>query len=431
MIIPAETTAREHVSATDFDRPQLYDLLVALGFTARERVSINTELPGGRFRSMLYGVRELDGWEPPQDRNVWFGVNPVGAQVRYGRGRENDITRVRALFADLDVKPGKQLDEMSQCYEAARLLRNKLDVWPVALVKSGHGLQPIWRVGSPRGDSNVIDRDRSRDEWKLTYARWGALVQQAARDAMWSPDGSQNTRSIDNVFNLDRILRCPGSVNWKNPDRPVPVETRLLRCAGGVRASGLVEILDRGSIGPIAPVRAAEARVATNLGEAAAWIAEQPGAELDLAELRERTGRVLQEYLDPRALVDVLDDPQGAHRAMNAKVLHAVLSAQEGRAGLVVALNNLGAAYLALMEARASGERVGEARSEATAADDVRRAVVGAVARARARGNPVVPNLDAWGPGKATAVPVGGGRRSWPRYRPQYQPQAKGRGRGR
>ena len=34
----------------------------------------------------------------------------VGPHVRYGRGPEADIARVRALFADLDVKPGKQFD---------------------------------------------------------------------------------------------------------------------------------------------------------------------------------------------------------------------------------------------------------------------------------------------------------------------------------
>ena len=56
----------------------------------------------------------------PQDRDVWFGVNPVGRHVRQGRkGGEADITRVRALFADFDVKPGKSLDTLDQCDTAA------------------------------------------------------------------------------------------------------------------------------------------------------------------------------------------------------------------------------------------------------------------------------------------------------------------------
>ncbi|UXA11807.1 hypothetical protein KXD97_28245 [Mycobacterium sp. SMC-8] len=404
-------------------------MLVALGFAAHERVSINTRAPGGRFQSRLWRVADLDGWEPPQDRDVWFGVNPVARHVRSGRGTEGDIRRVRALFADLDVKPGRQFDAIDKCYDAARMLGNRLGVAPAALVESGHGLQPIWRVGSPSGDSNVVDRDRSRDDWKLLYARWGSLVQRAARDAMWSPDGAQNSRSIDNVYNLDRILRCPGSVNWKNADDPVPVKAWLVESPGRMRAAGLLNVLDGSSVGPLAPVRSVGARVATNLGEADAWIGEQPGADLEPADLRQRPrGQVLWQYLDAAALVDVLDDPNGAHQAMTAKVLHAVLSAQEGRAGLVVALNNLSDAYVALMEARARGDRAGDVRSVATAEDDVRRAVVGAVARARARGKPVIPNVEAWGPGRATVMPVRRTRRSWPRYRPQSRPRARRQG---
>lgn len=428
MTIPAERIASERITTTAC---RLNDVLTALGFVAHERVSINTRATGDGFQSRLWTVGDLDQWEPPQDRDVWFGVNPVGRHVRTGRGTEADIRRVRALFADLDVKPGKQFDALGQCYDAARLLGNRLGAAPAALVESGHGLQPMWRVGSPTGDSNVIDRNRSRDDWKLQYARWGSLVQKAARDAMWSPDGAQNSRSIDNVYNLDRVLRCPGSVNWKNPDAPVPVNAWLVESPGRVRAAGLVALLDGDRVGPLAPVRSVGARVATDLGEADAWIIEQPGADLDPAELRERPrGQVLWQYLDAARLVDVLDDPNGAHQAMTAKVLHAVLSAQEGRAGLVVALNNLSDAYVALMEARARGDRAGDVRSVATAEDDVRRAVVGAVARARARGKPVVPNVETWGPGRTTAKPQRVGRRHRPAYRPQYQPRARRRAHG-
>jgi hypothetical protein len=426
--IPAERIASELITS---HASHLCDVLTALGFAAHEQVSINTRKPGGRFESRLCRVADIDGWEPPQDRDVWFGVNPVGRHVRMGRGTEADIRRVRALFADLDVKPGKQFDALDQCYDAARMLGNRLGAAPAALVESGHGLQPMWRVGSPSGDSNVIDRDRSREDWKLLYARWGSLVQKAARDALWSPDGAQNSRSIDNVYNLDRVLRCPGSVNWKNPDDPVPVKAWLVESPGRVYATRLVNVLDASSVGPLAPVRVVGTRVATDLGEADAWIIEQPGADLDSADLRQRPrGHVLWQYLDAARLVDVLDDPNGAHQAMNAKVLHAVLSAQEGRAGLVVALNNLSDAYVALMEARARGDRAGDVRSVATAEDDVRRAVVGAVARARARGKPVVPNVETWGPGRATAMPQRVGRRHRPAYRPQYQPRARRRAYG-
>ena len=164
-------TPAERLSRVTTQR--FYDLLIALGFTARERVSVNTQLPGERFMSELHEVRELAGWSPPQDRNVW-----------YGRGGEADITRVRTLFADLDVKPGRCFDTLERCCTASCTLADYLDTTPVALIESGHGLQPLWRVGSPRGDSNVIDRDWTRDELRRAWWRFGTVAQNAAQEAV-------------------------------------------------------------------------------------------------------------------------------------------------------------------------------------------------------------------------------------------------------
>lgn len=365
----------------------VYDVLVALGFTARERIPICTQAAGGPFKPHLYEVADLAGWCPPQDRNVWFGVNPVGRHVRQGRkGGEADVTRVRALFADLDVKPGNSLDTLDQCVTAAWALTEYLGAVPVAMVESGHGLQPIWRVGSPRGDRNIIDRDRTRDEFRETWWRFGAVAQGAARDAVWSPDGAHNTRTIDGVFNLDRVLRCPGSVNWKNPDAPVPVRTRLYG-GGRVYLRELVARLDRDGVRPLAAVRPTTVAVETSWGEATEWVMRQPDADLDLAELRRLpASRVMGGYLDSDELVRVIAGGDGgAHATMRNKVLHAVYSAQEGRAGLVVALNNIGSAYLEVMEARARGELAGDVRPLSVAVREIEAAVAGAVAKARGR----------------------------------------------
>jgi hypothetical protein len=369
--------------------PQLYDLLITLGYHARERVSINTQSHGSRFVSELRTVASLAGWTPPQDRNVWFGVNPVGRHVRYGRGTEADITRVRALFADLDVKPGQSLDTLDQCYATTRQLAKYLGVAPVAMIESGHGLQPLWRVASPRGDSNVINRDRSRDELRETWWRFGTVAQNAARNSVWSPDGAHTLRTIDGVFNIDRVLRCPGSVNWKDPSKPVSVRTRLY-AGGRVSLGEMMARLDRDNVTPLKRTRALVAGVPTDFGEAKQWVDAQPGATAELPELQQmpRSG-VLWKYLDTESLVRLMADGE-AHATMRDQVQHAVYAAQEDRAGLVVALHNIGAAYSEVMERRASGELAGEVRD---AQREWATAVRGAVAKARGR---VVPNVDAW-----------------------------------
>lgn len=420
-------------SATDDVQP--YELLTAVGFSARERVSICTQLPGERFTASLYEVRELAGWSPPDDRNVWFGVNPVGRHVRYGRGTESDTARVRALFADLDVKPG-QFNALWQCGEARLILEGILGVGPVAVIESGHGLQPIWRVGSPRGDSNVIGRDRDRDEWKDIYQRWGSVVQHAARQAIQSPwvdhervradldatpipETARALRaiSIDNVFNLDRILRCPGSVNWKDPAEPVPVRTRLYEHDGKVMPRDLASGLDRDGIVPLAKVGVKRAAMPTSFGEADSWIHEQPGATLELTELLLLpAGEALGAYFDVNELVRAIGNGDGAHSTMRDKVLHAVFAAQEGRAGLAVALNNIGEAYLRVMDARASGRLDGEARDVVSASHEWAGAVRGAVAKARTR---TVPDVDGWAVKLDSATSRG---RYVPTYKPSYRP---------
>jgi hypothetical protein len=400
---------------------QLFDVLKALGYRDRERVSINTALPGKPFVSELHEVRALAGWVPPQDRNVWFGVNPVGRHVRYGRGTEADITRVCALFADLDVKPGEQFDAVWQCGEARLILEGILGIGCVAVIHSGHGQQPLWRIGSPRGDSTVIDRDRSRAEWKDIYQRWGTVVQQAAIQALFSPwysrsyvlehpDGPPEAKRkirIDNVFDLSRVLRCPGSVNWKDPDNPVPVRTEVYDHDGRIKPRDLLKGMDDDGVTPLAVVKSSGPSVPTSFGEADVWIHEQRGATLELRELQRMPAHAtLLKYADTGALVELLAGGQyGAHVTMIAKVQHAVYAAQEGRAGLVLALNNIQDAYLDLMERRASGELPGEARTVEVAAADWYRAVTGAVAKARGRDKPVVLH------------------RRRKAYRPAYQPR--------
>lgn len=83
---------------------------------------------------------------------------------------------------------------------------------------------------------------------------------------------------------------------------------------------------------------------------------------------------------------------------MIAKVLHAVYAAQEGRAGLVVALHNICVAYLEVMERRASGELTGDVRDAATATIEWQSAVRGAVAKARGRKVPRKPRCGLYPP---------------------------------
>lgn len=123
-------------------------------------------------------------------------------------------------------------------------------------------------------------------------------------------------------------------------------------------------------------------------GDAAKWVDAQPGANLEpdeLAELPEREW--LSEYATPDAVRELLLAGGGSvYEAARDKAKHIVFAGQEGRKGLVLALNNLGDAYLGIMADRQAGLLAGEVRGRAAAEAELRRAVAGAVALAVRRG---------------------------------------------
>lgn len=381
-------------SNDELAQPSLYDLLTALGFRPTELVSINTRTVAGEFRSKLFRVAQLEDWSPPQDRDVWFGVNPLNENVlrrRRGRGRELDITRVRALFADLDIKSGS-LGSMVECSEVVMNVGGTINTPPVAWVNSGHGLQPYWRLMSPSRKSNRINTANgyTREQWRGIYARWGGLFQREATNAV---PGAQ----VDNVYELSRVMRCPGSVNWKDSANPVPVVTHVVAEPIGIRPDRLVRALR--DVEPLGPLRPIAAKTPTSWPDAVAWINAQPGADCDLAELR-RLGpaRSMLDQVDPRAIGrQFAEATDTAHEVMLRKVYHVVLKSTEDFAGLALALKCVEAAYLEVMRLRSGGRLSGEARPPQIAVGEFRRAVVGAVAVARGRHRPVAPMRDASG----------------------------------
>lgn len=187
-------------------------LLDALGYTADEFVSVCWQVPGGQFRSAV--VQASDAVKKAEaigaGSNIWFGVNPTAGPVREsaGRGSESDTTRVSSLFADLDVKDGA-CNDLPHARRIIAALSGKLGTPPTRIVRSGNGLQPYWPIedGGP-----LTDEGRARA--KALVTRWGRLVKQTCEE---------HGAGVDNVHELARVLRVPGTFNVKDADNPKPV----------------------------------------------------------------------------------------------------------------------------------------------------------------------------------------------------------------
>ena len=143
---------------------------------------------------------------------------PVGLQREHlskGRGTAATVGALTGMWADIDVAgPAHAKATLPPTDTDALALLDECPLSPTVLVHSGHGLQAWWCFREPW----VFDGDDEHEEAATLARRWQATLQNIAARHGWT---------IDAAANLDRVLRVPGTTNWKIPGAPLPV--RLLR----------------------------------------------------------------------------------------------------------------------------------------------------------------------------------------------------------
>jgi hypothetical protein len=173
-------------------------LFDTLGYTRDEFVSIGRDDPAGIFHTAVMQPTLAAAYvgQLPATANVYFGVNPTRGPARQsaGRGKEADVTRLAALWCDLDVKPGacKNLDTAQAIVDDLSAI---LGTRPSVIVNSAHGLHAYWPVSAPP------IRDGDIGTARALLRRWGRLVAAVA---------DRHGAERDNVFDLARV---PGTTN--------------------------------------------------------------------------------------------------------------------------------------------------------------------------------------------------------------------------
>lgn len=144
--------------------------------------------------------------------NLWFEVQPSHYDRPTGRSSAGDISALVALYADIDYKPKPSgMGSMPEASDLVRDLEGVLGVPPTAIVHTGHGMQPYWAL------ERVTITPDNRNHVASVLKRWGILVRQFAQ--------VHHGGLVDNVFDMARILRAPGSVNNKEAANPIPTVT--------------------------------------------------------------------------------------------------------------------------------------------------------------------------------------------------------------
>lgn len=164
------------------------------GDAPRQLVAIIPD--GGVFAKCLWPQKpdEVRDWlrsQVEQGRNVYFHVNQPGWALDK-RAQKCDVRTVRALHVDIDPDSDETPKE---CKVRALDALSKHNPPPSVIIDSGNGIQAFWLLEEP------ITLDGSEQAYSRIEAYNIAL---------------QKGLGGDSCFNIDRIMRLPGTVNIPN-----------------------------------------------------------------------------------------------------------------------------------------------------------------------------------------------------------------------
>ncbi len=181
------------------------ELLERLGRSEEESLAVCYQSAAQGFRVKQTKVKFADTVVEAlteMSNNVWYEINPSSAS---GRAKAEDITRLAAVWIDIDYKD-TGIQSEANAHELVDLIANLIGVPATAVVHSGHGLQPYWAIDP--------EEEYTQEQAAGVLARWGAFVRWVA-----SSQGGQ----LDSVFDLPRIFRAPNGINYKDLANPVRV----------------------------------------------------------------------------------------------------------------------------------------------------------------------------------------------------------------
>ena len=141
--------------------------------------------------------------------NAYFSVKAYADVPEKGRGVAADPGAFSFAWLDLDYGvEGHKSDKNPPTREAALGLINQFSHAPSLIVFTGHGLQAFWCFDKP---VDATDESGRSTVSRLVDAIQSTIAQYAAVKG-WQ---------VDNTADLARIMRVPGTVNYKDPANPV------------------------------------------------------------------------------------------------------------------------------------------------------------------------------------------------------------------
>lgn len=130
--------------------------------------------------------------------DVWHSVNTVSVEPTNGkRGDESVVSYQTAIVTDIDIiGAAHKSTNLAANFDEAKSF---LPIKPSILLNSGNGAQAYFIFDHP-----ILINDENREELKRRNSLWLDFIRQCA-----------NGKDIDGVGDLPRVMRTPGTFNYK------------------------------------------------------------------------------------------------------------------------------------------------------------------------------------------------------------------------
>lgn len=216
---------------TQNDTAELFKRIGADG-----RVTVSHQRGKGAFISAAHNINDAGAAvDSLTDCSVWISAAAMRPVAPGLRGGAKDVERLLTLPLDIDIKPGGIADGAA-AYELVEVLSQCLGTPPTAVVATGGGIQPWWWLDptDPQWCSTG-SKDPHLPELQALVKRWGRFARHIVTKNNWG--------ALDSVFELARMLRAPGSTNYKY-ETPRPVSTTFNDDATPLTFAQVKNVLD-------------------------------------------------------------------------------------------------------------------------------------------------------------------------------------------
>ena len=140
-------------------------------------------------------------------KDIYYHVGLSKKQIKNGRYRAIDIQAIPGFWLDIDIANNGEKKPRFKSFEHFQIFleRNKLPE-PTIYVSSGYGLHVYWVFN----ELLEFTPGKSAKGVAEKLAKWNLLIKHLA---------NKEGIVVDSVFDLSRVLRVPGTINYKNNEQ--------------------------------------------------------------------------------------------------------------------------------------------------------------------------------------------------------------------